>query len=282
MQSTGTIIGVLLIIFITIFIFAIKMFTSWKSNFWQIFYCSFVFISVFILFCFYIDFFIIDFLSDLGLRFSIRDPQDYLNLKIDFIIYYSLFFTIFWGLSLVWFYLWSYFYFFFKSLWLIVFFSFLTYYFGVDLIIRYDLFFSNWPDFRILNEIISVYNLTPDIFILILVYYSELYLLIDFIIFFLLLVWLKKNIIIKSFLNLNILKKLISKKYVSFQFKLKRLNLYGHIVGGLNLIYIFFTFGGESISRELTILLFFYLFLEVILFTFIFYYYLNLFKGTYS
>ena len=194
---------------------------------------------------------------------------------MDFIIYYSLFFTLFLGLLFVWIYFLNYLSIFLKSFWYVWFVSMVIYYLGINFIIQYDLFFSNWPDIKALKKLITTYNLTPDISMLISVYYSEWLDLIDFFSIFLINFIFQKFLIRVSLSNLK--KQNIVNKFFLVS-KIQNLNWYKQVFVLLILIFVFFIFGGESLWRDFMLIILVFISLEFLFFTSIFFYCLNFFK----
>jgi hypothetical protein len=237
--------------------FYLNLFKIGIILYWKLFYLFSLSLFLLIIFFNFSDEIIINFLIPIKEVIIMRDPQDYINLNINLVFFYTIIFF----LPTLVFFIWLYCVNvlekkqinFVNSLVMYI----LMLYIILFWIVNNDLYLSNW-DFFYFNSVLN-YDFQPDMLLLFLIFFGEY---VDF------LFYLVFYVSIQSLIT-----KLI---YIFWEFNSIYYNRIRLILNLVLFIFAFYFFGGESIERTCFLFIFIFIVQEIFFCIILFFSFLKL------
>lgn len=225
----------------------------------------------------YSDLIFLNMVDSLGLKFIVKDPQDYINFKLVWSFFLATFCLIFFFIFQTFFLISGFVNIFFKPILFYFFWLYIFYFFGVYFIAKEDLLFSGWPDISSLKFLEDIFSVFPDFSRVTSTFISEFFRLGLFILNFLLLYFSQKTFILKMLYKMSNphLKKSFDVKFVS----LKKFLILRFFLSFFIFEAFFSFYGGENYLRDFLLFLASFMCVEILTFSFLFFFQLKYWKS---
>lgn len=225
----------------------------------------------------YSDLIFLNLIDPLGLKFIVKDPQDYINFKLVWSLSLAIFCIVFLITLHVFFLISGFLPIFSKSYLFYSMFLYVIYFGGSYFIVKEDLLFSGWPDISSLKFLEDIFSVLPDFSRVTSTFISEFFRLLFFVLNFLLLYFSQKTFVIKMLAKISVIN-VKTNLDTGFVF-LKKIFLLRFFLSFFVFEAFFSFYGGENYIRDFILFLFSFFCLEILTFSFIFFFHLKHWKN---